>query len=320
MELSLAEPGPRAKAQDATDQILPGRKVHFASTLLSALRPKQWPKNLLVLAAPAAAAVLFKPSIAEHALLAMVLFCAASGATYLINDLVDKEADRAHQKKKSRPVASGRLPTKLAFGAAVALWALALGGSFAFGGGGLGVPVALYFLLNISYSAGLKHQPVVELLVVASGFVLRALAGAGATHVPVSSWFLAVASFGALFVVTGKRYAEQLNSAEDWSTQRRVLNSYSPAFLRSVLTLSATVTVTAYCLWAFEHAGPLARSAHSNTWLELSVLPVVAVVLYVLWLFDSGKAEAPEDLVFHDRLVQVLGVAWLGTLFIGLYV
>ena len=182
----------------------------------------------------------------------------------------------------------------------------------------LGLVVGSYALISVAYTLWLKRQPVIELAAVASGFALRAIAGGVGTHVALSNWFLVVTSFGALFVVTGKRAAELIRLGEVGAEHRPVLDQYTPSFLRSSLTLTASVTVTSYCLWAFERTG-LESHAHHLVSIELTVVPIILGVLYVLWLLDAGRGGAPEDRALHDHFVQVLGIVWLALFSVGLY-
>jgi decaprenyl-phosphate phosphoribosyltransferase len=137
--------------------------------------------------------------------------------------------------------------------------------------------------------------------------------------VPLSSWFLAVSSFGALFVVTGKRLGEWLRLGDRRGEHRKVLSLYTASFLRSALTLTASVTVTAYCLWAFDRAGLLSHASHHYVWIQLSVIPVILGTLHMLRLVDAGLVDAPEDLVFHDHVLQGLGTVWVTLFAIGIY-
>lgn len=179
--------------------------------------------------------------------------------------------------------------------------------------------MAIYLAISTFYTLRLKREPVIELAAVASGFLLRAVAGGVATHVPLSSWFLAVSSFGALFVVTGKRLGELLRLGEKRGDHRKVLSLYTVSFLRSALTLTASVTVTAYCLWAFDKAGLLSHASHHFVWIQLTVIPVILGTLHMLRLVDAGLVDAPEDLVFHDHVLQGLGVLWVALFAIGIY-
>jgi decaprenyl-phosphate phosphoribosyltransferase len=272
-----------------------------------------------VFVAPAAAGVLGHEKAFLHALAAFGIFCAAASGTYLFNDVADAEADRQHPKKMHRPVASGALPVPLATATSAVLLAVAIACSWLLAGWPLALIVATYIAINISYTLRLKREPVIELAAVASGFVLRAIAGGAATHVPLSNWFLVVTSFGALFLVVGKRSAEHATLGDERAAHRPVLDEYSTSFLQSALTLTAAVTATAYCLWAFDRGGLADRAGHHFVWIELTVVPMILGVLYVLRLLDAGKGGAPEQLAFHDRFLQALGVIWAVMLLIGLY-
>jgi decaprenyl-phosphate phosphoribosyltransferase len=230
------------------------------------------------------------------------------------------EADRLHPTKRHRPIASGAFPVRAAVGLGVVFLGAALASASLLAGWRMAVVIGAYVVITVAYSVRLKREPVIELAAVASGFVLRAIAGGVATHIPLSSWFLVVTSFGALFLVTGKRMAEHRHLGENREAHRAVLAQYTSTFLQSVLVLTATVTVTAYCLWAFERGG-LADHAHHHllTWVELTVVPVVLGILYVLRLLDAGRGGAPEELALHDRVLQVLGLAWVVLLAVGLY-
>ena len=179
--------------------------------MIKALRPKQWVKNVLVVAAPVAAGgdVIFQGRVLLDILIAFVAFCLAASSIYLINDARDVDADRQHPTKRFRPIAAGVLPVSLAYIMSVVLIALAVGGSFlASSGPGLAIVVAVYIALQLGYCFGWKHQPVIDIALVSSGFMLRAMAGGVAAGVILSQWFLLVAAFGSLFMAAGKRYAE----------------------------------------------------------------------------------------------------------------
>jgi decaprenyl-phosphate phosphoribosyltransferase len=289
--------------------------------IISAVRPRQWVKNLLVLAAPAAAGVLTHHVVITHTAVAFGAFCLAASGVYLINDVKDVTADRLHPAKKSRAIAAGELPASWA----VALGVLLLAGSGALSQAdgvnlGLGVIMGIYVVNSILYSLFVKRIAVVELGSVAAGFLLRALAGAAASHLFVSSWFLVVVSFGALFIVVGKRTAEVHRLGERAVEHRAVLSNYSESFLNSALTLTAGVTATGYCLWAFDRTPTgLSVARHELLPIRLSVVPVVLAILHVLRLLESGGGGAPEELVFEDRLLQVLGIVWAVCMGFGVY-
>jgi decaprenyl-phosphate phosphoribosyltransferase len=281
--------------------------------LLSALRPKQWVKNVLVGAAPLAAGAVFHKQVAVAVAVAFVTFSLAASAGYLVNDLADVEEDRRHPVKRLRPLASGRVSPRVAVVTAVLLAVASLGLAATFSTPGLVAVLAVYLALTVSYSLWLKHQPVIDLAIVSSGFLLRAMAGGLAAHIPLSQWFLIVAAFGSLFMVAGKRYSE-LVSHPDAGT-RKSLDSYTPGYLRFVWSISAAVTIMAYCLWAFQvdvNGTPVA-------WGPVSVAPFVLALLRYAVDVDHGRAGDPEAIVWSDRVLQVLGLIWLVTFGIGAF-
>jgi decaprenyl-phosphate phosphoribosyltransferase len=270
-------------------------------------------KNLLVLAAPGAAGVLTHAEVPGRLAVTFVVFCALSSCTYLLNDVHDRHEDRLHPRRRARPIASGALSPALAVLAAAALAVAGLALAFALtpwlGAVGVG-----YLALTGSYTLWWRSIAVADLASIACGFVLRAIAGGVATDVAVSRWFMLVTSFGALFLVAGKRYAE-LGLRSDSDVSRRALEDYSERYLRFVIGLAATVATTAYCLWAFQ------RSHHAHlSWYELTVIPFVLWLLRYALLIERGDGEAPEELVFGDRFLLTMSAAW-ATLFIsGVYV
>jgi decaprenyl-phosphate phosphoribosyltransferase len=322
-----------------------------AAALIRACRPRQWSKNLLVLAAPGAAGVLLHRDVPGRVALAFIAFCMLASATYLFNDLRDREEDMAHPRKRSRPIAAGETSPTLA---SVAMLLLAAGGLaiaahlsmslLALAGG--------YLALTASYTLLWRHVAVADIAVVASGFVIRALAGGLATGVSLSRWFVIVTSFGALFLVAGKRYAElaralaelragqgdrsgrgvdeteqplsaadrrdrrgldaeELRRALEEGSVRNALYSYTIPYLRFVMILAAAVAVGAYCLWAFQH-----RAHGTDALYDLTILPFVLWLLRYALLLDQGAGEAPEELLFSDPFLIVSSIAWVG-LFAG---
>jgi decaprenyl-phosphate phosphoribosyltransferase len=289
---------------------------HGASlgALVRACRPRQWIKNVLVVAAPGAAGVLARPEVAEQVLIAFVCFCMFSSATYLLNDVHDRHEDRHNPRRSTRPIAAGELSVRAALAAAFALaiggLALAAAVRPALAGVGAG-----YLALTLSYTLWWRSVAVADMAAVAGGFVLRALAGGVATSVPVSRWFMLVTSFGALFLVAGKRYAELNGGVEPAAVTRASLRAYSAQYLRFVLGLAATVTTTGYCLWAFQRAHTAKLS-----WYELTVIPFVLWLLRYALLLDGGEGQAPEELVLHDGFLLSMTAAWLAVFVCGVYV
>jgi decaprenyl-phosphate phosphoribosyltransferase len=244
-----------------------------------------------------------------------VAFSLAASGTYCLNDAADAEADRAHPTKRHRPVAAGSVSVGSARALGVALLACGLAVAGVAGGWRLALVVAAYLALTTSYTVWLKHVAVVDLAAVAAGFVLRAVAGAVATGVEVSNWFLIVASFGSLFMVAGKRSAE-LGEVGDVSSHRPVLEEYSTAYLVYIRSLSSGIALLAYTLWAFERAE---LSGSATPWFELSIVPFGLAILRYALLVDRGEGGAPEEVVLRDRTLQVLGLVWAVVAAAGVY-
>ncbi len=300
-------PGP-GPAPSQTD-VRPGST---APPIIRLLRPKQWPKNVLVLAAPAAAGLLEQPGVLLRGLAAVVAFTFAAAAVYAVNDVIDAPDDRRHPVKVLRPVASGEVSPRAAVLVASVAAAAALVVAGALGWLTLLV-VVLYLANSAAYVVRLKHVPVIDVVAVACGFVLRALAGAAATHLQVSSWFLLVALFGSLFLVCAKRRAE-LRSIGVQVRTRPALAAYTGQWLDQVVTMSLTGTVLAYASWAVQlQDARLVRSL-----LAASVLPVLVGLLRYLLLVDRGAGERPED-VATDRVVLGAVTVWLTLVGTGLY-
>ena len=284
--------------------------------LVRLARPKQWSKNVLVFAAPAAAGVLDNRKWLIDALVAFVCFCLAASGTYFINDARDVEADRRHPKKCRRPVASGVVPVPLAYVGGVVLVTAGILLGLAINVN-LAATVGGYVLLTTAYSSVLKHVAVVDLVAVAAGFVLRAVAGAAATEVPISDWFFIVTSFGALFMVSGKRAAEVAEMGDDATDHRAVLGAYSASYTAYLRSVTSGAVLVAYCLWAFEKADLAVNT--SFPWYQLSILPFVMAVLRYALVLDQGKGSAPEEIVLGDRPLQIIGIAWAIVFAVGVY-
>jgi decaprenyl-phosphate phosphoribosyltransferase len=301
---------------DRPDQV-PPRPTSLVVGLVKLARPKQWAKNVLVFAAPAAAGVLDNREWALDATVAFAAFCLAASGTYYINDARDVDADRLHPKKSKRPVASGVVPVPLAYGLGVVLLAgaLALASTV---NANLVYATLGYMALTTCYSAVLKHVAVVDLVAVAAGFVLRAVAGAAATEVPISDWFFIVTSFGALFMISGKRAAEAKEMGDGASSFRTVLDEYSVSYTAYLRSVTSGGVLVAYCLWAFEKAGAVADPSFVP-WYQLSILPFVMAVLRYALVLDQGKGSAPEEIVLSDRPLQLIGIAWAIVFALGVY-
>ncbi|MBI4936291.1 MAG: decaprenyl-phosphate phosphoribosyltransferase [Actinobacteria bacterium] len=284
--------------------------------LIREARPKQWVKNVLVFAAPGAAGVLDNWPYMWRTIVAFIAFCLASSGTYYWNDIHDVAADRLHPKKRLRPIASGAVPLGVAKVVGSVLLVAGVGLAFAVRWQ-LGLVALGYVVLTTLYSSALKHVAVVDLVAVAAGFVLRAIAGAVATDVRMSTWFVLCTSFGSLFIVTGKRYAELREYGDHAGAARASLDDYTLGFLRIVLSVSVGATLVTYCIWAFD-----TKEISGSTWpfYELSIVPMVTALLRYTLILEQGHGAAPEEIFMADRTLQVLGLIWAAVFGLGVYV
>ncbi len=294
--------------------VLGGPSPSFSILGLIALaRPKQWSKNVLVAAAPLAAGALLQPATIAWTAIAFVCFCLAASSVYMINDVLDVNEDRAHPKKRFRPVASGQVSPRVATVAAgiAALSATVI--PAALGNAALAGVIGSYLVLQALYVWRLKHEAVFDIACVAAGFLLRAIAGGVASGVIISNPFLVVVGFGALFIAVGKRYSEILSHKQEDKKTRKALDQYTPGYLRILLSISATVSLVGYILWAFEID---ARNTNDFPIAALSIIPFTLALMRYAKDVDSAEVEAPEDALFADKGLLILGVLWLG-LFVG---
>ena len=282
--------------------------------LVRAMRPRQWMKNLLVLTPLLPAGRAVDTMSVVGAGVAFVTFCLVASGIYLLNDVQDVEADRAHPVKRHRPIANGSVTVGTGLGTGVLL--LVLGGATAaLWSMDLLLVVAVYIAIQVAYCRRLKHEPVLELACVASGFLLRALAGGAAAGVELSPWFLLTTGFGSLFVAAGKRYGEAVLGERSGVPVRRVVRRYTISYLRFVWASAATVTVGTYASWSFEVGG----GVQGSPWAVVSVAPVVLGVLRYAAVVDAGEAEEPEEVVLHDRVLLGLGLVWAATLALAVH-
>lgn len=294
---------------------------------LKALRPRQWTKNLIVFAAP-----LFAFSINQQSLLgsllALALFCAASSSFYLLNDIADVEADRRHPVKCNRPIAAGLVKIPVAIAMAVIL----LGGALILGwlrSPLLGATILSYAILQIAYNLKLKHTVILDVMAIAAGFVLRACAGAAATGIVLSPWFMLCTAMLALFLGIEKRKAELRLLKIKGGKTRAVLRRYSLSLLlrmESVVTNGAIIT---YAIWS---AGPIVKGA-STPWMMLT-LPFVLYGMFRYQLLSDPReisshneneaetgeeTERPEEVLLKDFPIRLTVLSWVMTTFIIMY-
>jgi decaprenyl-phosphate phosphoribosyltransferase len=282
--------------------------------VISTMRPRQWLKNLLVFGAPAAAGMLLEPDVIVDATLAFIAFTLAASGTYLINDTIDAPVDRLHPTKRLRPIAAGLLPGRVAVLFGILLFGSAMLPAAMIDREGFTTILVAYIVMSVSYTLWLKRIAVVDLVVVAAGFGLRAVGGAFAIDVPLSQWFLIVSFFGALFVVAGKRFGEQKSLGTDAVRHRLTLSEYVDGYTQHVMTLSSGITLVGYGLWAHDH-GFLAES-----WFLASLMFLVMTLLRFSLLVHTGASDDPVEIVWKDRPLRVLTLIFLALMVTGIEV
>ncbi len=274
--------------------------------LIQALRPKQWTKNLLVFVGVVFAQQAGRGDLLLRAGAGFLAFSLLAGTVYMVNDLRDIESDRVHPKKKQRPIAAGRLPVGVAW-AAVPFLLAGVGVLSCWLGVGFSAVLATYLLSNLAYSFGLKHQVILDVFLIAMGFVLRAVAGVEllkpiAPATQISPWLLVCTFFGALFLAVSKRSRELTNAGGSASNQRAVLASYTPELLDRMLTISAASTLMSYALYTIWPA----TVAKFHTEALIVTVPVVAygVFRYLHLVRVSETSEDPSQVLLSDRPIQ----------------
>ena len=284
--------------------------------MLASLRPEQWTKNLFVFAGVLFGGLLFDIRAIGRATAAFLIFCALSGVVYLLNDLVDREADQRHPLKRLRPIASGKLSTRTALVAAAVLGigaiaaALMLSPMFA-------ALAAAYVVLLVTYSFVLKHLVIIDALTIAAGFVLRAAAGAVAVSVPISHWLLVCTTLLALFLVLSKRRHELTLLADGATTHRPILNEYSPYLLDQMIAVVTASTLVAYSVYAT--STETAERLHTSR-LGLTIPFVLYGIFRYLYLVHQKRAGgSPADLLLTDRPLLACVGLWALTVALILY-
>ncbi|MCE5290635.1 MAG: decaprenyl-phosphate phosphoribosyltransferase [Nocardiaceae bacterium] len=293
--------------------VVKGPPKSLAAGLVKAIRPRQWIKNVLVLAAPMAAGSVTDLGVLGPVAIAFVVFCLAASGIYLINDALDVEADRAHPTKRFRPIAAGVVPINLAYALSVVLLSASIALSFV-ADWHLAVVMAVYIAIQLGYCFGLKHQAVIDICIVSSGFLLRAVAGGAAASIPLSQWFLLVMAFGSLFMAAGKRTAELEIALTTGKKIRKSLEYYTPTYLRFIWGMAATAVVIFYGLWAFQQ-----DAAKDTSWFAISMIPFTVAILRYAVVVDSGRGGEPEEIALGDRVLQVLAIAWIGVVGVAVY-
>lgn len=291
----------------------PGDRVRVGGTsgaviwgLVRSLRPRQWLKNGVVLAGIVFARELGDPDRVARAVIAAALFCLLSGAVYLVNDVLDREKDQHHPVKSRRPIAAGVVPPALALAAAlvIAIGALASATMLA---PAFGATALAYLILQALYVAVMKHIVILDVLAVASGFVLRAAAGALAIDVPISPWLYVVTLLLALFLVLGKRRQELVLLTSDAANHRDVLRDYSLPFVDQLLSIVTTALLVSYMLYTF-FSENLPRS---HAMMLTIPFPLYGIFRYLYLIHVRGDGGAPEEVLLRDRPLAWCCVAWV---------
>lgn len=279
--------------------------------LLKQLRPKQWTKNIIVFAAPLYSMQLTYPGVFLKSLISLFLFCFVSGCVYILNDFVDREADRQHPEKKHRPMASGALNPFLAltFGFLLLVSSIWVANLFH---AGFALCLILYFTLNVLYSFRLKHVVLLDMLLIASGFVLRAVGGAVVIDVPLTAWFILCALWLSMFLAVSKRRHELYLLQNKKGTHRKVLENYSIALLDQYNSIFATATIISYSLFAFS-------SEHSDLLMWSIPLVLYGICRYLYLIHQEGKGGNPEQVLLEDKHILITVVMYVVFIFIILY-
>ncbi len=276
------------------------------AALVKQLRPKQWAKNAIVFAPLLFSGNFSNLHLIQQASLCAIAMCAISSAVYTINDLADIKADRAHPSKCKRPLASGNITVPQALILVVLLLVTGFGCAFIVRPT-IDLICLTYLVINLLYSFKLKHHPIIDILCIASGFVLRAVAGAAAVHVVPSAWFLLCTTFGALFLGLEKRRYEAVLLADKSGEHRKSLQRYSPALIQRLESLITPSLLATYSFYTFQ-----STSAHHGQWMMITIPIVLYGIMRYQLLSDLGAATgAPEDILWKDRPIQLTILIWI---------
>lgn len=271
------------------------------------MRIRQWLKNIFILAALVFDLKLFEPVPLTRTIAGLIIFCFLSSCVYIINDIMDRESDRQHPTKRNRPIASGKLPVNIALIVAASFIIITIPISFILSTG-FGIISVSYFIINLAYSLKLKHIPLIDVLILALGYVLRVAAGVSLIHVERFSPWLYIAMFMlALFLGLGKRRGELINLENNQNVlQRRVLEGYNLSLLDQLITIVISTAIIVYCFYTFS-----APNVPSNHAMMLTIPFVVYGIFRYLYLIQVKKeGSAPEDIAFHDRPLQATLILW----------
>ena len=282
--------------------------------ILAAMRPRQWVKNLFVLPALIFSKHIFEWSYASSSMIGLLCFCLVSSAVYLLNDVFDLQSDRVHPEKSRRPIAAGQVPVWAAVTSALVLFVLGFIGSFSVGLD-FGMVILIYAVMNLAYSAKLKHVVLIDVLIVATGFLLRALGGAVVIDVEISTWFVLCSFMLALFLTVVKRRQELIALQGAASEHRAILEDYSIPFLDQVISVLTSATLVCYALYAM---GVGEGTGRQMQWTIPFVL--YGVLRYLYLVYKKGDGDNPTSVIWTDRPLQLNILLWVVASGLGLYV
>jgi 4-hydroxybenzoate polyprenyltransferase len=313
----MAHPLPRRpRPSDASATDSAGASPSFARSLLVSLRPEQWTKNLVVFAALLFGRQLFEPQAVALAGAGFLVFCLLSGAIYLVNDVVDREADQRHPLKSKRPIASGALAPRVALLSAAVLGVGALAAALAIGRSFFAAALT-YFVLLTLYSGAFKRMVILDVLTIAIGFVLRAAAGAYAIAVPISHWLLVCTILLALFLALAKRRQELVMLASGATSHRRILQEYSPYLLDQMIAIVGAATIMGYALYTVSPE-TIAKFGTDRLLLTLP-FPIYGLFRYLYLVHHKQGGGSPAEMLLHDRPLLACVLLWALAVIVVVY-
>jgi 4-hydroxybenzoate polyprenyltransferase len=304
----------------------------LAYQLIRTVRPRQWLKNLAVFAAPVLQGIIFEPAVLTTTIMAFISFCLLASATYITNDLVDLEHDKAHPIKKNRPIASGKLPVWLAFSFAVIFYAAGLFTAFDLVGRYFATAAVAYIVLQMAYSLYFRNVIILDALVVSTGFILRVFAGGLAADISISSWLILTTIGLSLLLAFGKRRSEKtiLRDHNLSKNTRTTLRHYPDSLLDSIIAMSSSFCIMAYSLFTFQ-SSPLIRDEtvtgllpsilKSPKWMMLTIpLVIYGVARYLYIIYEKKEGESPERILLSDSPLLLTVILWAVSIFAIVYV
>jgi decaprenyl-phosphate phosphoribosyltransferase len=294
--------------------------------LLREVRPRQWIKNLSLYAALVFSGFFFEQGYFWYVSFGVIIFCLLSSSVYIINDIIDAPLDRLHPFKKKRPIASGKLPVRHAWAAALALLIVAMVSAFFISTFFFFLSIA-YVLLHLAYTYRLKQTPIIDVMMIAAGFLIRIYAGAVVVNLHTSVWFLLTVLSASLFLAVGKRQSERTllrGYGEDLSKHRETLSHYTQRLLDVYVGMFATATWLTYALYTFQRSefkpegvlfvsifAKLPRTFTAEKWLMITIpLVIFGVMRYLQLVYESNQGESPERVLLRDRPLLTTAFVW----------